>query len=110
MTDAETPTEPETAAPEPKKESWWETLRFLLILFLAALLLRTFLFAPFSIPRPRCCPADIGDIVVSKWSYGYSRYSRLPSDQFRGLSWRDAGARRVVSSAIRSTTMIWSSG
>ena len=77
MTDAETPTEPESAAPEPKKESWWETLRFLLILFLAALLLRTFLFAPFSIPSPSMLPRlMIGDyLFVSKWSYGYSRYS-----------------------------------
>jgi signal peptidase I len=82
MTDAETQTAPagsEPAAPEPEKEkeSWWETLRFILILFLIALLLRSFLFAPFSIPSGSMLPRlMIGDyLFVSKWSYGYSRYS-----------------------------------
>lgn len=65
-------------APEPeKKESWWETLRFFLYLFVAALVIRTFLFAPFSIPSSSMVPSLlVGDhLFVAKWSYGYSRYA-----------------------------------
>jgi len=63
--------------PQVRKESWWETLRFLLLLFIAALVLRTFIVAPFSIPSGSMLPRlYIGDyLFVSKWSYGYSRYS-----------------------------------
>jgi signal peptidase I len=63
--------------PEAPKESWWSTVRFLLLLFLAALALRTFIVAPFSIPSGSMLPRlYIGDyLFVSKWSYGYSRYS-----------------------------------
>ncbi|HST36352.1 MAG TPA: signal peptidase I [Allosphingosinicella sp.] len=77
MTDAVTPPEPETPGAEPTKESWWETVRFILFLFLAALVLRTFLLAPFSIPSGSMLPRlMIGDyLFVSKWSYGYSRFS-----------------------------------
>ena len=69
-------TEPVTAT-EPPKESWWSTLRFVLLLFVAALALRTFIVAPFSIPSGSMLPRlHIGDyLFVSKWSYGYSRYS-----------------------------------
>ena len=67
----------EAAAPVKEKESWWETLRFLLLLFVAAILLRSFVIAPFSIPSGSMLPRlMIGDyLFVSKWSYGYSRYS-----------------------------------
>ncbi len=82
MTDAITepsPAEPVAEPPEAadKPESWWATLRFFLILFLLALLLRTLIAAPFSIPSGSMIPRLlIGDyLFVSKWSYGYSRYS-----------------------------------
>jgi len=60
-----------------KKESWWETVKFVLTVFLGALIIRTFIVAPFSIPSGSMVPRLlIGDyLFVSKWSYGYSRYS-----------------------------------
>ena len=65
------------ARPEKKKESWGETLRFFLILFVVAVAIRSLLFAPFSIPSGSMLPnLMIGDyLFVSKWPYGYSRYS-----------------------------------
>jgi signal peptidase I len=64
-------------APSKPRESWWETVRFLLYIFVAALLLRTFVVAPFSIPSGSMLPnLLIGDyLFISKWSYGYSRHS-----------------------------------
>jgi signal peptidase I len=54
-----------------------ETTRFLLTLFVLALLIRSFVFAPFSIPSGSMLPRMmIGDyLFVGKWSYGYSRFS-----------------------------------
>ena len=71
------PAKPVKQKKEKKEESWWDTIRFLLWLFLAAVVLRTFLFAPFSIPSASMMPnLLVGDyLFVSKWSYGYSRYS-----------------------------------
>jgi signal peptidase I len=64
-------------APEKKKESWASLARFLLLLFLGALALRALVIAPFSIPSSSMLPRLlVGDyLFVSKWSYGYSRYS-----------------------------------
>jgi signal peptidase I len=52
-------------------------LRFLLILFVCTLLLRTLIIAPFSIPSGSMLPRMmIGDFLfVAKWPYGFSRYS-----------------------------------
>jgi signal peptidase I len=72
------PTADAAPASKPKKkESWGETGRFFLFLFLAALIFRSFLFAPFSIPSGSMLPnLMIGDyLFVTKWPYGFSRYS-----------------------------------
>jgi len=60
-----------------EKESIWSFLRFLLILGIVTLLVRSLLFAPFMIPSGSMLPnLMIGDyLFVSKWPYGYSRYS-----------------------------------
>jgi signal peptidase I len=52
-------------------------MRFLLLIVLAALLLRTLIVAPFSIPSESMLPSlQIGDdLMVAKWPYGWSRHS-----------------------------------
>ena len=54
-----------------------ETTRFLLIVFVAAVILRSFIVAPFVIPSGSMLPRMmIGDFLfVAKWPYGYSRFS-----------------------------------
>ncbi|MDT9600781.1 signal peptidase I [Sphingosinicella rhizophila] len=54
-----------------------ETTRFLLFLFLFAIILRSFIVAPFMIPSGSMLPRMmIGDyLFVAKWPYGFSRYS-----------------------------------
>jgi signal peptidase I len=60
-----------------KKESAWSTARFVLTLMILAWAIRSFVAAPFSIPSGSMLPTlYIGDyLVVSKWPYGFSRYS-----------------------------------
>jgi signal peptidase I len=75
---------PAAAAPAPaspakpkKKESWWDLVRFLLYVFVFAVIIRSFVVAPFSIPSGSMLPRlMIGDYMfVAKWPFGYSRYS-----------------------------------
>lgn len=65
------------AKPKPARSETNETIRFLLKLALVVLVFRSFLLAPFSIPSESMLPRLlIGDyLFVSKWSYGYSRWS-----------------------------------
>ena len=65
------------AAPKSDKSGRRETLRFLLLLFVGTLFLRTFIVAPFNIPSGSMLPRMmIGDyLLVAKWPYGYSRFS-----------------------------------
>lgn len=76
MTDTTADTAPDTAKkPDEKEEGpFWA---FALKLLLAVLILRSFIFAPFTIPSESMLPALWkGDyLFVSKWPYGYTRYS-----------------------------------
>jgi len=67
----------EDGSAEGVRESRWASIRFLLLLVVAALALRSFVFAPFSIPSGSMLPSlRIGDyLVASKWPWGFSRYS-----------------------------------
>ena len=60
-----------------RKSEWRETLVFLLKLAIFVFVFRSFLLSPFSIPSESMLPRLlIGDyLFVSKWNYGYSRYS-----------------------------------
>jgi signal peptidase I len=62
-----------------KRDSGGSLVRFILTLVVLAWALRCFAFAPFNIPSGSMLPTlYIGDyLIVSKWPYGYSRYSFL---------------------------------
>jgi signal peptidase I len=76
-----------------------ETVSVIVQALVLALIIRTFLFQPFSIPsgsmRPTLLEGDY--LFVTKWSYGYSRYS-LPfaPDIFSGRLWGSAPKRGDV--------------
>ncbi len=70
-----------TSTTEPKKQEGGlgETVKVILQAFLIAILIRTFLFQPFNIPSGSMKETLlVGDyLFVSKFSYGYSRFSSL---------------------------------
>ncbi len=59
------------------REGFWETVRTIVYAVLIALLARTVAYEPFNIPSSSMVPTLlVGDyLFVSKYSYGYSRYS-----------------------------------
>ncbi|MFD1987814.1 signal peptidase I [Mesorhizobium newzealandense] len=84
---------------EKKSGGLGETVSVIVQALLLALVIRTLLFQPFSIPsgsmRPTLLEGDY--LFVTKWSYGYSRYS-LPfgPDIFSGRIWGSAPKRGDV--------------
>ena len=76
-----------------------DTLRFLAKLALVVLIVRTFVFASFVIPSESMLPRlYVGDyLFVTKWSYGYSRWS-LPWGWplLPRMHWRDPARGDVV--------------
>jgi signal peptidase I len=102
MDSAETAAAAPAAPPEKKRSGLAETARFLLLLFVFALVFRSFILAPFMIPSGSMLPKMmIGDyLFVSKWSYGYSRFS-LPF----GLV--DFGGRFLASSPKRGDVVVF---
>jgi signal peptidase I len=65
------------AAEAAPKDDWLEIVKTIAYALLIALVLRTILFQPFTIPSASMEPNLLeGDyLVVSKWNYGLSRYS-----------------------------------
>src|SRR5688572_27828204 len=73
-----------------------ETIRVIIHALILALLVRIFLFQPFNIPSGSMIPTLlIGDyLFVSKYSYGYSRYSfPFGPNLFDGRIWAGEPAR-----------------
>lgn len=76
--DAEKPKAAEQAVPkDTTKENWRETVRTVVYAILIAVGIRTVAYEPFNIPSGSMIPTLlVGDyLFVSKYSYGYSRYS-----------------------------------
>ena len=67
----------ENVTAERKKGGFFETVKTVVYAVLIALVVRTFAFEPFNIPSGSMIPTLlIGDyLFVSKYAYGYSRYS-----------------------------------
>ena len=65
------------APPRSSKNSAWEGIKAILSIVLIVFGLRSFVFEPFNIPSGSMIPTLlIGDyLIVSKYSYGFSRYS-----------------------------------
>lgn len=84
---------------EKKGSTFGETVSVILQALLLAIFLRTFIFQPFSIPSGSMKPTLlVGDyLFVSKFSYGYSKYS-LPfsPDLFEGRIWEGKPERGDV--------------
>lgn len=76
MTDI-TPAEALPDAPQKKKSETLDFLGFLLKLGIIVFVIRSFIAAPFNIPSESMMPRLlVGDyLLVSKWNYGYSKYS-----------------------------------
>jgi len=62
---------------EEKPESWVDLIKTVALALLIAITIRTLLVQPFRIPSGSMQPTMlVGDyIIVSKWSYGYSRFA-----------------------------------
>ena len=92
-------TEAQAASARKHAGGWGETVRTVIYAVLIALFVRTFAYEPFNIPSGSMKPTLlIGDyLFVSKFSYGYSRYS-LPFGPplFSGRIWASQPERGDV--------------
>ena len=78
-----------------KKSFIGETLRTILYAVVLALIIRTVVYEPFSIPSGSMYPSlYVGDFLfVSKFSYGYSKYTFFDLIDFEGRVWEDEPQR-----------------
>ena len=81
-----------------KEETWLDTVKFIVWLVLIVVVVRSFVFSPFNIPSQSMLPRLlIGDyLFVSKFNYGFSRYSLPFSPPFPTLHWSDPQRGDVV--------------
>jgi signal peptidase I len=68
---------PKSARKQHRASSGWDTIKTIIYAVLVAMVVRTLLIEPFSIPSRSMLPTlQVGDyLFVSKFSYGYSKYS-----------------------------------
>jgi signal peptidase I len=87
------------ARKQTKKDGFWETVKTVFWALIIAMVFRSALYQPFSIPSGSMKPTLlVGDyLFVSKFAYGYSRYS-LPfsPDWFDGRIWGEMPKRGDV--------------
>jgi len=82
-----------------KEETWVDTVKFIVWLVLIVVVVRSFLFSPFNIPSQSMLPRLlIGDyLFVTKFNYGYSRYSLpITLDFVPTFHWADPARGDVV--------------
>ena len=105
-----------TSAKKAQEGGIGETIKVVVQALLIALVVRTFLFQPFNIPSGSLIPTLlIGDyLFVSKYSYGYSKYSfpfspDLFSGRILGIA-AEARRRRGVQAAARQPDRLHQAG
>lgn len=89
----------EKEKPVQQKESLLGFVRWFVSVLLLVVVVRTFLYEPFNIPSGSMIPTlQVGDYLwVSKYSYGYSKYSfPFSPDLFEGRIWGAAPHRGDV--------------
>lgn len=69
-----------TSSTTPAMDVFWDNVKTILYALMLAMVLRFTIAQPFRIPSGSMQPTlEVGDyIVVTKWSYGYGRYSFAP--------------------------------
>ncbi|PZO50117.1 MAG: signal peptidase I [Alphaproteobacteria bacterium] len=69
-----------TSSSQPAMDVFWDNVKTILYALALAMVLRFTIAQPFRIPSGSMQPTlEVGDyIVVTKWSYGYGRYSFAP--------------------------------
>ncbi|MGI9386129.1 MAG: signal peptidase I [Methyloligellaceae bacterium] len=88
----------EAKAKKTRQSGIAETIRIVIHALILAMIVRVFLFQPFNIPSGSMkSTLLVGDyLFVSKFSYGYSKYSFFNLDLFDGRIWSDKPKRGDV--------------